>query len=417
MSGHEIYVLMTTGPGSGPLYEAHGLARREAEAEAARAELIKSLAEKTAAGWQGEAGDAAHGAVAPLAEATRLGADNLERTEYLFEMQASTFDETVPQLDPIAASPPESGVFDDLTPWNTDTENQVNDYHGAEQKNIDAYRDYDALSQANRAALPTDYSTLRDPGGDISVRPPDQPTGPPPVKTPNDAYVAAPSGDDGGTVQQGWQQPPGRPEQVRGPSLPAEQLPQPHPGNDRTTPQWTTPQGQGQALGVGQGQNGSYGQGAYGQGAYGQGGGGPYGQGSYGQGGGSFGAGAYGVGGAAGGGSGEHGAGGRGGAGGFGARGGAGGFGGGAGAGMGAGAGAGEHGSGSRGGMAGGPGAADDGRAGGRGGQAGGMGGAGRGGGQGGEDEEHERASFLIEDDPEAVFGTDEITAPPVIGG
>ncbi|MFB9305311.1 hypothetical protein ACFFUZ_42650 [Kibdelosporangium philippinense] len=37
--------------------------------------------------------------------------------------------------------------------------------------------------------------------------------------------------------------------------------------------------------------------------------------------------------------------------------------------------------------------------------------------GQGSEDEEHERASFLQEPDPESVFGTDEITAPPVIGG
>ncbi|MFC7618328.1 hypothetical protein ACFQV2_38135 [Actinokineospora soli] len=36
--------------------------------------------------------------------------------------------------------------------------------------------------------------------------------------------------------------------------------------------------------------------------------------------------------------------------------------------------------------------------------------------GQGGEDEEHTRASFLVEDDPEALFGTDQATAPPVIG-
>ncbi|CAM3552792.1 hypothetical protein KIPE111705_13855 [Kibdelosporangium persicum] len=36
---------------------------------------------------------------------------------------------------------------------------------------------------------------------------------------------------------------------------------------------------------------------------------------------------------------------------------------------------------------------------------------------QGSEDEEHRRASFLEEPDPEAVFGTDKPTAPPVIGG
>ncbi|SDD88205.1 hypothetical protein [Actinokineospora iranica] len=51
---------------------------------------------------------------------------------------------------------------------------------------------------------------------------------------------------------------------------------------------------------------------------------------------------------------------------------------------------------------------------GGRGG-AGGMGGGG-GAGQGGEDTEHQRPSYLVEADPDDLFGTDEITAPPVIG-
>lgn len=44
----------------------------------------------------------------------------------------------------------------------------------------------------------------------------------------------------------------------------------------------------------------------------------------------------------------------------------------------------------------------------------GGMGG-GRGG-QGGEDEDHQRPTYLVEGDPDAVFGTDQRTAPPVIG-
>src|SRR5690606_15688306 len=62
--------------------------------------------------------------------------------------------------------------------------------------------------------------------------------------------------------------------------------------------------------------------------------------------------------------------------------------------------------------------AAAAGGAGGRGGAGGGMmGGAGAGRGQqGGEDEEHQRPSWLVEADPESLFGTDERTAPPVIG-
>jgi hypothetical protein len=52
----------------------------------------------------------------------------------------------------------------------------------------------------------------------------------------------------------------------------------------------------------------------------------------------------------------------------------------------------------------------------GRGGPAG-MGGTGAGrGGQGEEDQEHQRPSYLVEGDPDGVFGLDQATAPPVIG-
>lgn len=45
-----------------------------------------------------------------------------------------------------------------------------------------------------------------------------------------------------------------------------------------------------------------------------------------------------------------------------------------------------------------------------------GMGGAGRGKGENEEDKEHGRPSYLVEGDPESTFGSDELTAPPVIG-
>jgi hypothetical protein len=37
--------------------------------------------------------------------------------------------------------------------------------------------------------------------------------------------------------------------------------------------------------------------------------------------------------------------------------------------------------------------------------------------GEGGEDGEHQRPAYLVEPDPDAMFGTDQMTAPPVIGG
>ncbi|MDI5978525.1 hypothetical protein [Amycolatopsis magusensis] len=49
-------------------------------------------------------------------------------------------------------------------------------------------------------------------------------------------------------------------------------------------------------------------------------------------------------------------------------------------------------------------------------GMGGGMGGAGGRGGQGEEDQEHTRPAYLLEGDPDEIFGTDQRTAPPVIG-
>jgi hypothetical protein len=48
---------------------------------------------------------------------------------------------------------------------------------------------------------------------------------------------------------------------------------------------------------------------------------------------------------------------------------------------------------------------------------AGGMGGAPRGKGEKEDDKEHDRPAYLVEGDPESTFGSDALTAPPVIGG
>jgi hypothetical protein len=53
-------------------------------------------------------------------------------------------------------------------------------------------------------------------------------------------------------------------------------------------------------------------------------------------------------------------------------------------------------------------------------GTAGGPAGTGMGAGRGrkgADDQEHQRPSYLVERDPDSIFGIDETTAPPVIGG
>jgi hypothetical protein len=390
MSGYQIYQALHGGPGSRAIREVHDIAVAEAENELERAKRITALGMKIESGWEGSAGAAAFGAAYPIARVSSIGVANLERTHQLLDQQAYSFDSAKGNVVPVAERAPEAGLLEDVAPWSTDTESEYARHQAKSEHNIRIYNQYDMASWDNESALPTDYPRLHDRDDEIVVDPPERTPQPP--GGPGDRDGVAPPG--GGDRDEGRVTPP------------------PVVGEDRTRPQWvddgtTLPQQVDSKVvqpgrlpvvppvtpppgpttfppyipqGVGPG-----GSGGGGRGAAGPAGGRPTGPG--------------GIGGRPGG------TGGIGSAGGIGGR--AGGFGpGGPGA---LGAEARSHG------------AADPHARGqaaqsaGRGGMGGGVGAGARG--QGGEDEEHTRASFLQEDDPEAIFGTDQVTAPPVIGG
>ncbi|MGQ0837709.1 hypothetical protein [Actinokineospora sp.] len=391
MSAHQIYEALRGGAGTSSLATGYDIANAEAGLEAERAKLINRIAQKIEAGWQGQAGAAAFGAAKPIADVSIVGADNLERTHALLRDQADGFDSASGSVLPVPPSPPETGFLDDITPWSTDTESEIERYRQDSEHNIRVYGMYDDQSTANEQALPMDYSSLTDPGGAITVTGPDKPGLPP--NPPGTGDPTDPPGTGVDSRDQPRTPPPN-------PPLPPDQppfVPTDRPQPDRpqttnpndfvpTTP--TTPPGTGRPplvplVPADPALAGGYPGGRGGAGGFGggTGSGGGYGPGAR--------PGEYGPGGRPGAAAGaEHGPGSRSG-----------------------GAPGGEHGPGGRGAAA----------AAGRG--AGGVGGAGMGGmgagggrGQGGEDSEHTRASFLQENDPEAIFGTDQITAPPVIG-
>ncbi|SDC86355.1 hypothetical protein SAMN05216174_10546 [Actinokineospora iranica] len=406
LTASQIYHALTGGSGASTLTMAQHTAGQEAKTETERAERINQLAQKIEAGWQGKAGAAAYGAAKPLAEVTILGADNLDHTDQLLQEQGGAFGSASSSVVPVAENPPDTGFWDEATPWDTDTEDELSKYQANSEHNLRVYQMYDENSMSNEQALPMDYSSLHDTGGDIRVENPNFPPTPPPDDPRDPVTPPGRNGRDPGDV---WTPPPPsdqRPERPTDPLTPPQyddkpQQTRPHDWTPPPTPVQPPNRPIGPPLPIqppvadpllpfGGGRFGSGGADGAGGGRAGGGGGGA----------------------------------GRGGAGGFGARGGgAGGFGAG---------GAGEHGAGARpggpatgaehgpGGRPGGAGAAaaaagaGGAGTGGRGGQPG-MG-AGGGRGQGEDDTEHTRASFLLENDPEAIFGTDQMTAPPVIG-
>ncbi|WP_378242746.1 hypothetical protein [Actinokineospora guangxiensis] len=368
MSGYEIYHALHGGPGSSALREVHDITVAEAKHELERAKRITALGMKIESGWQGSAGAAAFGAAYPIARVSSIGVANLERTDQLLDQQAHSFDSAKGNVVPVAERAPETGFLDDIAPWSTDTETEYARHQAKSEHNIRVYDQYDMASWDNESALPTDYPSLDGWDGEIVVDPPERT---PPPGGPGDRDDVTPPG--GGDRGEGRVTPPPvvgdertRPQLVDdGTTLPQQvDSKVVQPGRLPVVPPVTPPPGPTTfppylPQGLGSGSGGA------GRGAAGTAGGRPGGAGGIGGRPGGIGPGALGAEGRSHGQADPH------------AR---------------------------------GQGAQGGGR--------GGMGGAGGGArGQGGEDEEHTRASFLQEDDPEAIFGTDQVTAPPVIGG
>ncbi|WP_410598836.1 hypothetical protein [Amycolatopsis sp. lyj-90] len=414
-----------------------------------RGMAIKSLQSRMSASWTGSAADAANAGAGPLEQAFKETADPLFTTKASVMTQADSFDDSGQTVVPVPPKP------DKPNPWTTGLKgaipiagpfmvnNDIKNYQegvakheAANQNNVRVMDQYDSVTSSTSASLPTDYGVLKNDGANVSVKVGDGPgpIDPPPYIPPKRPTKRGGGDENDGTDTSGTdsngtdrnhtggndqnqnqnQNKPGTGEDRPGGS-------KDRPGPDITTPtrkpgpgDTTLPSGGGKGkpgggtteipgrnpgrgtgdpedvLGLTNGLNQNYGPGGGGPNQPGTGGGrnlpGP-----------STAAGRL-LGG-------EGGTGGR--------AGGPGGPGGSGSGGLGAGRGSG------MGGLGGGMGGAD---------LAGGRGGAGRGGGQmgpmgaggrraeGDEDDEHQRPDYLIEADPDAIFGTDQRTSPPVIG-
>lgn len=416
MDGKTIYENFTTGPGGERLHGAAAILRKvEAEYEMWAAD-VRELTAKMESAWSGDAAGAARRGAGPLVVEHEMARPELTTAQDLTIRQVDSFDQAKNSVQPIPNQPEKPGFWDNVTSLggaSDDYESQMRGYNGANDQNVQVMRQYEDSSNYNASGMPQSYGNLTPDQSEIVIgsepkTPPPDDGGPPGERNrPPNINGTDQSGTNGWTppgnvttqpaqttTPSGWTPPsstlPGQPPVNTLPVNPPPNIGYPPPGG---WPPGTLPPG---ALPPGSRPPG----GQFPPGSRPP-GGGPYGPG--------------GPGGSGGPGSGQGMRGGGGGGGGFGP--------GGSGAG---GPGAGGPRSGAMGGAGGMFGGGDDHHnnqnrggsgAGARGGGAPMGGGAGGAGGKGEEDLEHQAPSYLLESDPDAIFGTDEITAPPVIGG
>ncbi|MEC3974658.1 hypothetical protein [Amycolatopsis sp. H20-H5] len=405
LSPGELVKRVNEGKGTQALQETHetGVAqsRQQLEIESRSRDLFNGLE----AAWTGGASDAARARIQPLIDTSASASDTLTLNSRLSQAQIEQFHGMKNALhNDVTDNVPTKSVWDAGTPWDTDTEDKINEHNQKARENVERYTSYNQQSESNSASRTIDYGQLGNyQGGGFELE--NKPGGKPPK--PSEKRFSQ-DGRDPGDPRTNPVDPPGyRPPQpvIPPPSHlvdPGQQHPgQQHPSQpgQHTPPYQNTPSYNDNTRAASYlpptpppgYQPGGFGPGSPGYSPPGGGGGG------------------------------------------FGPGGGIGGFGGGFGPGSGSDSGSGS-GSGSGKSLPGGgrssgagipgesmgrpagvgpAGAGGPGKPG-----ASGMGGAGAGKGKGGgEDEEHQRASYLLESDPESIFGgTDERPTPPVIG-
>lgn len=154
MSGNQIYTVMTTGPGTASLQTAANTAKALERSYAEIEGRLKRIGETLGEGWGGASADAAIAAANPINQAMVQMQDALRQAEHSFSNQVYQFNHDKARLKNVPQNKPDTDLWDDVTPWDTDAEDAVNNFNKDEAHNRQVYSEYQSASRTNRSELP-----------------------------------------------------------------------------------------------------------------------------------------------------------------------------------------------------------------------------------------------------------------------
>ncbi|MGW9309874.1 hypothetical protein ACWGPQ_17910 [Saccharomonospora azurea] len=110
--------------------------------------------------WTGAGADAAANKIRMGAQATQTSAEVYASNARVYTDGAHTFDTIKRELPPVAEKPPERDVIDVLTPWDTDTEDQINQHKADVERARQIYQSYEQTMQSAQQHVVTDFGSL-----------------------------------------------------------------------------------------------------------------------------------------------------------------------------------------------------------------------------------------------------------------
>jgi len=156
-SGAQIYAQMHGGKGTGSAQLAANKAAELEQGYAVVEARLKKVGETLGEAWTGASSDAAQAAGNPINQAMIQMQDALRQADRSLSNQVYQFNYNKSQLKDMPASKPDTNFWDDVTPWDTDTEDAVNAYNGDESHNRTVYKEFQTASNTNRGELPKQF--------------------------------------------------------------------------------------------------------------------------------------------------------------------------------------------------------------------------------------------------------------------
>lgn len=164
LDARQIYQQISGGPGPASLQQGSATALDLQNAHQQRADQIAKLNEKMDAAWQGDSSQAAQAGGRPLQIWLNDSAQNLGTSSQYISHQAQDFAVVAQKVQPLPENPPSMGFVDHINPW-SDKDSEIKDYNQKAQQNVDAFNAYYQASAQNAAGMPQ-YNG--DPGKPIS---------------------------------------------------------------------------------------------------------------------------------------------------------------------------------------------------------------------------------------------------------
>lgn len=171
MSAEQIYNNFKNGAGTKALESFAEVLVQLRRSYEDRAMAIKKIQERMESGWTGDAGMAAVSGAGPLVPALQESAANMDRTFMSVTNQAQAWNQTANSVEPVPPVPEKPSWWDNaitLGGASDNYEKSLAEHNRAAQHNVDVMKRYEAMTSANQD-FPRSYTTLSPSGVPIKI--------------------------------------------------------------------------------------------------------------------------------------------------------------------------------------------------------------------------------------------------------